>query len=43
MKKLYILLRKVRNFTIKLNRALLNKYIKKLYNNLKKIEVKILI
>ncbi len=43
MKKLYILLRKVKNFTTKLNRALSDKYIKKLYNSLKKTEVKIFI
>ena len=43
MKKLYTLLRNVKNFTTKLNRALSDKYIKKLYDNLKKTEVKILI
>ena len=39
MKELYTLLRKVKDFTTKLNRVLLNKHIKKLYNSLKKIEV----
>jgi len=43
MKELYILLRKVKDFTTKLDRALLNKHIKKLYNSLKKTEVKIFI
>ncbi len=43
MKKLYILLRKVKDFTTKLNRVLSDKHIKKLYDSLKKTEVKILI
>jgi len=43
MKELYILLRKVKDFTTKLNRALLDKHIKKLYDSLKKTEAKILI
>ncbi len=43
MKESYILLRKIKDFTTKLNRVLSNKHIKKLYNSLKKIEAKILI
>ncbi len=43
MKELYILLRKVKDFTTKLDRALSDKHIKKLYDSLKKTEMKIFI
>jgi len=43
MKESYTLLRKVKDFTTKLNRTLSDKHIKKLYDSLKKTEVKILI
>ena len=43
MKQLYILSKKVKNFTMKLNKVLSDKHIKKLYDSLKKTEVKILV
>jgi len=43
MKQSHTLSEKVENFTTKLNRVLSDKHIKKLYNSLKKTEVKILI
>ena len=43
MKQSYTLSEKVKNFRTKLNRVLSDKHIKKLYDSLKKTEMKILV